>query len=68
MIPDTLRIGPIPIHLFGLMLAIAFLAAGHVLGREFARKGYEQELASSAVLWAAVGSLSGARLWLVVDR
>jgi phosphatidylglycerol:prolipoprotein diacylglycerol transferase len=67
MIPDTLRIGPIPIHLFGLMLAIAFLAAGHVLGREFARKGYEQELASSAVLWAAVGSLSGARLWLVVE-
>ncbi len=67
MIPDTLRIGPIPIHLFGLMLALAFLAAGHVLGREFARKGYEEDLASSGLLWAAAGSLIGARLWLVVE-
>jgi phosphatidylglycerol:prolipoprotein diacylglycerol transferase len=67
MIPDTLHIGPIPIHVFGLMLAVAFLAAGHVLGREFARKGYDEDLASSAVLWCAIGSLVGARLWLVVE-
>lgn len=67
MIPDTLHLGPIPIHLFGLMLAIAFLAAGHVLGREFARKGFDEELASSAVLWCAAGSLVGARLWLVLE-
>src|SRR4030095_6801283 len=53
--------------LFGLMLALAFLAAGHVLGREFARKGWDGELASSAVLWGAAGRLSGARLWLVVE-
>jgi phosphatidylglycerol:prolipoprotein diacylglycerol transferase len=67
MIPDTLHIGPIPIHVFGLMLALAFLAAGHVLGREFFRKGYDEDLASAAVLWCAVGSLIGARLWLVVE-
>jgi len=67
MIPDTLHVGPIPIHLFGLMLALAFLAAGHVLGREFARKGWDPDLASSAVLWCAAGSLLGARLWLVVE-
>lgn len=67
MIPDNLHIGPIPIHLFGLMLALAFLAAGHVLGREFGRKGYDEDLASSAVLWCAAGSLIGARLWLVVE-
>jgi phosphatidylglycerol:prolipoprotein diacylglycerol transferase len=67
MIPDNLHLGPIPIHLFGLMLAIAFLAAGHALGREFARKGYDRDLASSAVLWCAGGSLVGARLWMVVE-
>jgi len=67
MIPDNLHLGPIPIHLFGLMLATAFLAAGHVLGREFARKGYDPDLASSAVLWTAAGSLIGARLWVVVE-
>ncbi len=67
MIPDVLHLGPIPIHLFGMMLAIAFMAAGHVLGLELERKGYSGDLASSAVLWCAVGSLVGARLWLVFE-
>jgi phosphatidylglycerol:prolipoprotein diacylglycerol transferase len=67
MIPDSLHIGPIPIHIFGVLLAAAFLAAGQVLGREFGRKGYDPELASSALVWAAVGSLIGARLWLVLE-
>jgi len=67
MIPDVLHIGPIPIHLFGIFLALAFLAAGWVAGREFERKGWDPALASSAVVWAAVGGLLGARLWIVVD-
>jgi phosphatidylglycerol:prolipoprotein diacylglycerol transferase len=68
MIPDVLHIGPVPIHLFGLFLAFAFLAAGRVATSEFARKGLPVEVASSAVLWAAVGGLVGARLWLVVAQ
>ncbi len=67
MIPDVLHIGPIPIHLFGIFLAIGFLAAGSVAGREFGRKGWDPNLASSAVVWAAAGGLLGARLWIVVD-
>jgi len=67
MIPDVLHIGPIPIHLFGVFLALAFLAAGWAAGREFERKGYDPALASSAVVWAAVGGLLGGRLWIVFD-
>jgi len=67
MIPDVLHIGPIPIHLFGIFLALAFLAASSVAGREFARKGWDANLASSAVVWAAVGGLLGARLWILLD-
>ena len=67
MIPDVLHIGPIPIHLFGIFLALAFLAAGSAAGREFERKGYDPALASSAVVWVAVGGLLGARLWIVLD-
>ena len=67
MIPDVLHIGPVPIHLFGIFLALAFLAAGWAAGREFERRGYDPALASSAVVWAAVGGLVGARLWLVLD-
>ncbi len=67
MIPDILHVGPVPIHLFGIFLALAFLAAGWAAGREFERKGYDPALASSAVVWAAVGGLVGARLWIVLD-
>ena len=67
MIPDILHIGPVPIHLFGIFLALAFLAAGWAAGREFERKGYDPALASSAVVWAAVGGLVGARLWILLD-
>jgi phosphatidylglycerol:prolipoprotein diacylglycerol transferase len=67
MIPDVLHIGPVPIHLFGIFLALAFLAAGWAVGREFERRGWDPALASSAVMWAAVGGLVGARLWIVLD-
>src|SRR2546425_1227495 len=67
MIPDILHIGPIPIHIFGIFLALAFLAAGTVGGWEFERKGFDPAVASSAVVWAAIGGIVGARLWLVID-
>src|SRR5881409_302510 len=67
MIPDVLHLGPIPIHIFGIFLALAFLAASAAASREFARKGYDPALGSSAVVWAAVGGIVGARLWLVLD-
>jgi phosphatidylglycerol:prolipoprotein diacylglycerol transferase len=67
MVPDVLHIGPIPIHIFGIMLALGFLAAGWATGVELARKGYARELASSALVWAAVGGLVGARLWMIVE-
>ncbi len=67
MIPDVLHIGPIPIHLFGIFLALAFLAAGSVAAREFTRKGYDPAIASACLVWATVGGIAGARLWIVVD-
>jgi len=67
MIPDTLRIGPIPIHVFGVFLALGVLAAGSVAGRELVRKGWNETLGSSVAFWAVVGGLVGARLWILVD-
>jgi phosphatidylglycerol:prolipoprotein diacylglycerol transferase len=66
MIPDTLHVGPIPLHLFGLFLASAFLAAGQVATRGFARLGYGDEIGGSVLTWAVLGSLVGAKLWLVL--
>jgi phosphatidylglycerol:prolipoprotein diacylglycerol transferase len=67
MHPIILRLGPVTIYSYGLMMAIAFLAAGYLTGQEMDRKGMKGELASAMVFWAAVGGLAGARLLQVVD-
>jgi phosphatidylglycerol:prolipoprotein diacylglycerol transferase len=67
MFPDTLHVGPIPIHLFGILLALAFLAAGSLASRELARKGWPGDLGSTMLVWAAVGGIVGARLWEAVE-
>ena len=67
MIPDNLHIGPLPIHVFGICLAIAFLAAGKIAAWEFERKGWDPEDASRALVYAAVGGIVGSRLWVVLE-
>lgn len=67
MYPVLFRIGPLTIYSFGTMLALAFLAAGYVAGRELERRREDPEAASYLVFWAAVGGLVGARLWIVAD-
>ena len=67
MYPIVLRFGPLTIYSYGLMMAIAFLAAGYLTGKELSRKGLDGELASSMVLWAAIGGLVGARLLAIID-
>jgi len=65
MYPVLLRIGPLTVYSYGLMMAIAFLTAAYLTGRELARKGLEPELSSTMVFWAAVGGLVGARLFAI---
>ncbi len=60
--PVIFSLGPITIYSFGVMLALAFLAAGNVVARELERKGMDPDLSSSFVLWAAIGGLVGSRL------
>jgi phosphatidylglycerol:prolipoprotein diacylglycerol transferase len=67
MIPDVLHIGPVPLHLFGICLAVAFLVAGRVAASEFVRSGLDPDVAASTLTAAVVGGLVGARLWLVVE-
>jgi len=67
MIPDVLHVGPIPLHLFGICLAAAFLMAGRVATTEFGRSNLDPEIASATLTAAVLGGLLGARLWLVVE-
>jgi phosphatidylglycerol:prolipoprotein diacylglycerol transferase len=67
MHPVILQVGPITIYSYGLMLAIAFLTATYLTGLELTRKGFNGELASTMVLWAAGGGLVGARVFAILD-
>ena len=67
MIPDDLHIGPIPIHVFGICLALAFLASGKLAAMEFERKGWNPDDASRALVYAAVGGIVGSRLWVIFE-
>lgn len=67
MLPDNLHIGPIAIHWFGIFLALAILASWAVLDREFARLGLAPDLATSTVVWATIGGIAGARLWVIAE-
>jgi phosphatidylglycerol:prolipoprotein diacylglycerol transferase len=65
MYPVLFHLGPLTIYSYGLMMAIAFLSAGYLTGKELTRKGLNGEVASTLVFWAAVGGLVGARLFAI---
>jgi phosphatidylglycerol:prolipoprotein diacylglycerol transferase len=67
MYPVLFHLGPLTIYSYGLMMAIAFLTAGYLAGKELTRKGLNGELASALVFWAAVGGLVGARVFAIFD-
>ena len=67
MHPVLLSLGPVTIYSYGVMMALGFVAAGWVIRKELQSQGHNPELASSLVLWAAVGGLIGARLLFIVD-
>jgi len=62
MIPVLFHLGPIPIYSFGLMMSLAFLTAGYVMQRDFARKKEPPGLAWDIVIFGIFGGLLGARL------
>ncbi|MCB0323297.1 MAG: prolipoprotein diacylglyceryl transferase [Bdellovibrionales bacterium] len=72
MIPTLLEIplpfgwGSIPIHSFGLMMVLAFLAAWRRLELCLKEGGEDPALAERMVTWAAIGGIIGARLLFVV--
>ena len=66
MYPD-LDIGPVSAHTFGLMFALAFLAAGAVIGRRLKELGKPVDWAYEIVFAALIGGVIGARLYYVIQ-
>lgn len=67
MWPIILQVGPLTIYSYGTMMAIGFLVAGWLTGREMERRGMPRDFASTMVFWAAVGGIVGSKLWAVLQ-
>src|ERR1051326_5943884 len=66
MYPTLIKIGSFEITTFGLMMFLAFVAAGWVLTRQFRRYGLSDELASTMVMAAAIGGIVGAKIYYAI--
>ncbi len=61
----TFHIGPIPIHLYGVILMLGAVAGTWLASKEAQRQGENPELMWDALTWALIGGVIGARLWHV---
>ena len=59
----TFHVGPIPVHLYGIILMLGAVAGTWLASVEAKRHGEEAELMWDALTWALVGGVIGARLW-----
>jgi phosphatidylglycerol---prolipoprotein diacylglyceryl transferase len=66
MYPD-LEIGPLTLHTFGLMFALAFLAAGAVVGRRLKELGKPVDWAYEIIFAGLLGGVVGARVYYVIE-
>ncbi|MBI4178630.1 prolipoprotein diacylglyceryl transferase [bacterium] len=68
MYPVLVEIGGFSIHSFGLLMALAWLAAGIYLDRNGRPAGLDGDRVSGFLLWTLIGSILGARaLYLAVE-
>jgi phosphatidylglycerol---prolipoprotein diacylglyceryl transferase len=65
--PD-LDIGPVTLHTFGLMFALAFLAAGALVGRRLGELGKPVDWAYEIIFAALIGGVVGARVYYMVQN
>lgn len=63
--PLIIRLGPVTITGYGLMMMAAFLVGGWVMQRELVRRRENDEYAADVVVAAVVGGIIGAKLWYV---
>jgi phosphatidylglycerol:prolipoprotein diacylglycerol transferase len=67
MYPD-LNIGPVTLHTFGLMFALAFLAAGAVVGRRLKELGKPVDWAYEIIFAAMLGGIVGSRVYYILQN
>lgn len=67
MLPVILRIGPLKIYSYGLMLALGFLVTGFLLKRELKRVGLSTNMGDAIIFGALLGGIFGAKVYSVIE-
>ncbi len=58
----------LPIYVFGVMVALAFLAANWLTGKELERKGDNPEIMGEVTILALVGGIVGAKMFHILEN
>jgi phosphatidylglycerol:prolipoprotein diacylglycerol transferase len=66
--PIALRLGPISIHWYGIIIATAILLAAWLGTAEAKRRGEDPEVGWSLLLWVIAGGVIGARIYHVIHQ
>jgi prolipoprotein diacylglyceryl transferase len=67
--PDsgTVDIGPLPLHVYGLLLAVGVLVAAWIAERRWIARGYDAKTFSDMAVWIVIGGVVGARVYHVIS-
>ena len=60
--PFILKLGPLEITGYGIMMMVGFLMGGWLAGRDLRRLGLREEYSADMVVAAVVGGIIGAKL------
>jgi prolipoprotein diacylglyceryl transferase len=61
----VIDLGPIPLHVYGILLALGVVVAAVMTGRRWARWGRDRREFDDVVVWIVIGGVVGARLYHV---
>ena len=64
---SVLNLGPLPLHLYGLILAIAVLVAARIAEQRWVNRGHGAKEFSDLVIWIIIGGVIGARAYHVAS-
>ncbi len=62
MLPTLLEIGPLAIHSYGLMIAVGFLVALHLIRRDADKAGIDRNVITDMCFWGLLVAIAGTRV------
>jgi prolipoprotein diacylglyceryl transferase len=63
---NTIALGPLTIHIYGIMLAIGVLVAAWMARRRWVAKGHPADEMTDLLFWTVLAGIVGARLYHVI--